>query len=81
MERYENTGDFGKRMYSEIVRLFPTMTAAAEELGCTYHAIWTWYAGTSPSAHFLARLVELGGDVMFVLTGKRCEDDRYCKAD
>ena len=73
--------DIGKRMYGELVRMFPTLTVAAEKMDCTYHAIWTWYTGTGPSAYFLARLAELGGDVMYVLTGRRADDERHCEAD
>ena len=60
----------GKRAYQEVLRLFPKMKDAYVALGCTDYTIYKWNEGVSPSAIYLARLVELGADVYWILTGK-----------
>lgn len=61
----------GKRAYQEVLRLFPGMKAAETALGCTYYPIYQWRKGAAPSAVYLARLLELGADIQWILTGKK----------
>lgn len=62
----------GQRAYAEVCRLFPDekLTAVARQIGCDKHAIYSWRDGFAPSAMFLARLLQLGADVDWILTGK-----------
>ena len=61
----------GQRAWEEVIRLFPTMTSAAKAFGCDRKEFNEWYHGRTPGGMNLARLHYLGGDVIYVLTGKR----------
>lgn len=61
----------GERMAEEVLRLFPTNVSAAKALGCDRKSFRYWQLGGTPSGIFLARLHYHGGDVIYVLTGKR----------
>jgi hypothetical protein len=61
----------GQRMYEEAMRLFGTPTAAAQRLTCDRKAVYEWLNGIAPSALYLARLDALGGNVLYVITGRK----------
>lgn len=61
----------GHRMSEEVDRLFTTRISAAKALKCDRKAIRAWECGATPGGLHLARLHYLGGDVIYVLTGKR----------
>lgn len=61
----------GKRAYQEVLRLFPKMKDAESIIGCKNYTIYEWNKGVSPSAIYLARLLELGADIQWILTGRR----------
>ena len=61
----------GKRAYLEILRIFPTVTNAKDNLGCSKNVIYSWASGTAPSAKHLQAMAVMGMDVMYILTGKR----------
>lgn len=61
----------GKRAYQEVLRLFPRIKDAESVIGCENYTIYKWKEGVSPSAIYLARLLELGADVQWILTGRR----------
>lgn len=65
----------GKRMGEEARRLFVTPTIAAKAFRCDRRLIYEWESGKVPGALWLARLYYLGGDVIYVLTGKRSVKD------
>lgn len=62
----------GQRAYSEVCRLFPDKKWAyiTRLIGCSDKIIYSWRDGSTPSAMFLARLLELGADIEWILTGK-----------
>lgn len=62
----------GQRAYSEVCRLFPDekWVAVARKIGCDKKAIFSWRDGCAPSPMFLARLLQLGADIEWILTGK-----------
>lgn len=62
----------GQRAYSEVCRLFPDkkMRYITRLIGCSEKAVYSWRDGFAPSALFLARLLQLGADVEWILTGK-----------
>ena len=61
----------GQRAYSEIFRLFPnkSWSEISQLIGCNKKVIYAWRDGSAPSAIFLARLLQLGADVDWILTG------------
>ena len=61
----------GQRMREEIDRIFPTGAAATKALRCDRKNYSAWNNGETPNAIYLARLHYFGGDVIYVLTGKR----------
>lgn len=65
----------GKRAWEEVVRLFTTFESAAKAFGCDRKLFNSWLHGVSPGGLYLARLHYLGGDVIYVLTGKRGAED------
>jgi hypothetical protein len=58
-------------MYEETMRLFGTPTAAARKMGCGRQIFYNWADGFSPSAFYLERLDALGGNVLYVITGRK----------
>lgn len=71
----KRTGDIeiGKRMFEEICRVFPDKSF--EEIyvifGTTRNALWYWRNGGTPGGYFLAKIMEFGGDVEYILSGKK----------
>lgn len=65
--------EIGKRMYLECLRLFPSHTSTAKHFGISHFTIYKWNEGVSPSANNLARLHYAGGDVIWVLTGRKSD--------
>lgn len=64
--------DFGSRLRDEREALGLGQTALAERCGVTARSQRNYETGErSPDAEYLAALAEIGGDVLFVLTGKR----------
>ena len=61
----------GYRAAAEINRLFPKKKYAAIAIGCGMDAIKDWGHGVAPVPTDLARLHEVGADVIWILTGKR----------
>jgi hypothetical protein len=61
----------GMRMREEVNRLFPTLSAASKAFCCDRKCFAAWSNGGTPESLHLARLYYLGGDVIYVLTGKR----------
>ena len=63
--------NIGYRMYEEAMRIFNTPTVAAQKMGCDRKVFYEWAGGGAPSALFLARMDAFGGDVVYVLTGRK----------
>lgn len=61
----------GQRMHSECLRLFGYNANITRCLPCTRHVPYKWEEGVALSAKYLARLHYAGGDVIYVLTGRR----------
>lgn len=61
----------GYRAYEEVLRLFPSIKQGALVIGCGKNVVYDWHCGMSPTAVYLARLYELGADVIYILTGKK----------
>ena len=74
MAKRKFDNDIGKRMTLECLRLFPTNEKAAASLGVSVDSIYRWQYGQAPSAAPLARLHYAGGDVIYVLTGRKGDD-------
>ena len=64
--------EIGKRMVEELHRIFDTPKQAYTRLGVSKSCFYDWESiGKTPSGLHLARLHYCGGDVIYVLTGKR----------
>lgn len=61
----------GYRAAAEVKRIFPKKKHALIAIGCGKNTLNEWGYGVAPSAIYLARLHELGADVIWILTGKR----------
>lgn len=61
----------GYRAAAEVRRLFPKKKHAIIAIGCGKNVLYEWSCGIAPSAIYLARLHDLGADVIWILTGKR----------
>lgn len=69
--------NIGIRAYEEVFRLFPSDSTISicRRLGCGRKLFYGWRNGCAPSAMFLAQLLELGGDVQYILTGRRTKTE------
>lgn len=63
--------EIGYRAAEECIRLFRTQKEGNMALGSSHNMIYDWSQGITPSAMFLARMHELGADVIWILTGKK----------
>ena len=63
----------GHRAYEEVLRIFPRMIDATTAIGCKDCNIYSWQRGVCPSAKFLARLIDVGADVYYILKGRRMQ--------
>jgi transcriptional regulator with XRE-family HTH domain len=63
--------EIGYRMIEELYRLYPNKSdrQLAKMLGVSPTMISAWKAGVTPSANYLATLLHMGGDVIWILTG------------
>lgn len=61
----------GGRMYEEVMAMYGSAAKASRALKCSRARVYEWKAGNTPGALFLSRLVYLGGDVEYVLTGRK----------
>ena len=61
----------GYRAAAEVDRLFRKRKHAIIAIGCGQNVVTEWSYGVALSAANLARLHELGADVIWILTGKR----------
>lgn len=64
---------FGQRFVEELRRLFPdeSLVGMCRRIGCCEHSFYAWEDGSAPGAMFLAKIIHLGGDIHYVLTGRR----------
>ena len=63
--------EIGHRMVEELHRLFDTQASAARQLRMHRHCFDSWNKGKTPDCIALQKLHYCGGDVMYVLTGRR----------
>lgn len=61
----------GHRMIDELVRLYGTQANAIRQFPVHQNSISKWRDGGTPGGYMLAKLHYCGGDVLYVLTGKR----------
>ncbi len=68
----------GSRAFEEIFRLCPDSSNIdiCRRLGCNSKTLNSWNNGFAPSAMFLARIAAIGGDVQYILTGKRLKVEK-----
>ena len=71
MSQFKADIEIGMRMFEEAERLFQCSSKAAKELKVDYKTVDGWANGSTPTGLSLARLHHAGGDVIYVLSGKR----------
>lgn len=73
MAKLKASAEIGNRLADELLRMFPneTIKGICKKVGADRRALSNWRRGDVPSTIYLQRLHYLGGDVIYVLTGKR----------
>ena len=71
MAKHKGDIEIGRRMAWECCHIFGTAKKAAQQLQCHKNSVYEWEKGKMPGALILAKLHSCGGDVLYVLTGKR----------
>ena len=71
MAKYKGAPEIGYRMAEELVRLFGSPTEAVRQFKCARNCVYEWSTGVVPGGYALAKLHNCGGDVLYVLTGKK----------
>ena len=61
----------GKRTREEVDRIFPSFTVAALALNCDRKCFTMWSHGLTPETMKIAKIHYYGGDVLYILTGKK----------
>ena len=81
MAKHKGDIEIGRRMEEEVYRVFGSHSNAISCLECGKNALSEWRNGGTPGGHMLAMLHYFGGDVIYVLTGKkeRTLSTRKCK--
>ena len=69
--RHKGDIEIGCRMVEELVRLYGTKAEDIRKFQIERHSLDRWGDGGTPGGYMLARLHAHGGDVIYVLTGKR----------
>ena len=75
MAKHKGDIEIGRRMVEELERVFGSKANAVRQMPCEWNAMASWRDGGTPGGHMLAKLHYFGGDVMYVLTGKRSSKD------
>ena len=71
MAKHKGDIEIGHRMVEEMDRIRCTQRKTVKQLGFKKSCLNEWRNGGTPGGYMLARLHYLGGDVMYVLTGTR----------
>ena len=71
MAKHKGDIEIGRRAFEEVYRIFQNYEKAARAFGCSKRLFYEWNNGDTPGGHYLAMLHYFGGDVLYVLTGKR----------
>ena len=67
--------EIGQRMVEELYRIFGEHATIIKRFGCGKNCLASWNEGGTPGGYMLQKLHYFGGDVMYVLTGKRRSKD------
>ena len=67
----------GIRAAEELHRIFPNLTEKriVQILGLERKSFWAWRNGIAPSGFALQRMCFAGCDVIYILTGRRSNDN------
>ena len=68
--------EIGQRMAEELIRLFGGPAEINRRFGCTKKQYYHWTDGITPGGHMLAKLHHCGGDVIYVLSGRRTNNEK-----
>ena len=67
--------EIGRRMSEEVERIWLEKGKTIQQLGIGRNSLNEWRNGKTPGGYMLQKLHYFGGDVMYVLTGKRSNKD------
>lgn len=67
--------EIGRRMSEEVERIWLAKGKTIKQLGVGRNSLHEWRNGMTPSGYMLQKLYYIGGDVIYVLTGKRSSKD------
>ena len=68
--------EIGKRAFEEVFRIYEKAEDARISLGMkSKQLLYDWMDGCAPSAKYLQRLHYMGADVIYILTGTRCNNE------
>lgn len=72
MPKHKADIHIGYRAAEEAYRISNhSATYAATLIGCSHKLVYAWAEGCAPTAIFLQRLMKLGADVPYILSGRR----------
>lgn len=74
MAKHKGDIEIGYRMVEELYRIFGSQANAIRSFKCARSMFKGWDNGNTPGGFSLAKLHYCGGDVIYVLTGKRSGD-------
>ena len=66
--------EMGHRMIKELLRIYGSKSKIVRNFGCAHLTLYGWEMGNTPGGAFLAKLHYAGGDVIWVLTGRRVDN-------
>lgn len=75
MAKHKGDIEIGKRAAEEVYRVFNSVARGVMALGCHKSDVYAWMDGATPGGFMLARLHYHGCDVLYILTGKRHNDN------
>lgn len=72
MARRKADVQIGYRAAEEALRLSCySASTAAIKIGCSHKLVYAWAEGSAPTAMFMQRLLEMGADISYILSGRR----------
>ena len=73
-DKHKGDIEIGRRMMEELVRLYGKKAKIVRQFHCGHNTLYCWDYGATPGGFELAKLHYAGGDVIYVLTGKRGDE-------
>ena len=75
MAKHKGDIEIGRRMAEEVERIWLAKGKTIQQLGVGRNSLHDWRDGKTPGGYMFQKLYYIGGDVMYVLTGRRVSDN------